>query len=58
MVAEAPIGIAIWLVSPERRDGLRDFLLGTPIAALCAALLLIGLGILVGWLAHRLGLGT
>lgn len=57
MIAEAPIGIAILALSQERRASLLDYLFGNPIAALCALIALIGLGLMVGWLAHRLGLG-
>ena len=57
MVAEVPVGIAISNLPDGPRAELQDWVLGSVWAMVLAVAFLIASGIVVGWVAHRLGLG-
>ena len=57
MVAEAPVLLALSLLDPATQGRLMDVILGNGWALLGAIVVMVASGLLVGWLAHRLGFG-
>lgn len=57
MVAEAPALLALSLLDSATQERLMDAILGNGWALLVAIVVIVALGLLVGWLAHRLGFG-
>jgi ABC-type branched-subunit amino acid transport system permease subunit len=57
MVAEAPLLLAASWMEPATRERIADAVLGSPVALLGVVVGAALLGLLVGWLAHRLGFG-
>lgn len=57
MVAETPVLLAASLIAPAARERVLESLFVSPVALGGALAGVVGLGLLVGWLGHRLGLG-
>ncbi len=57
MVAELPVGIAITALPDATRTELLEMVLGNGWITILAVAVLIGSGLLVGSVAHRLGVG-
>lgn len=57
MVTEAPFGLVVALLESAQRQSLVDRLLASPLLIVCAVAVAIASGLLVGWAAHRIGIG-
>lgn len=58
MLAEAPIGLVAALLDAEHRIIVVDYLFSSPLIIFCATVGVVAVGLLTGWLGHRLGLGA
>ena len=58
MIAEAPIGFVAAFLDAEQRIIVVDYLLSSPLTIVCATVGVVVVGLLTGWLGHRLGLGA
>jgi len=57
MIAEAPVGLVISFLDTHHRWAVVDYVFSSPLAFVCALVVLASLGLFVGWLGHRLGFG-
>lgn len=57
MVAEGPFLLAASFMEPATREHIADMMLGSPLAMLGVVVAAAMAGLLVGWLAHRMGFG-
>jgi hypothetical protein len=57
MIAEAPVGLVISFLDTDRRCAVVDYVFSSPLAFVCALIVLASLGLFAGWLGHRLGFG-
>ena len=58
MLAEAPIGLVVAFLDVEHRIIVLDYLFSSPLTIVCAIVGVVAVGLLTGWLGHRLGLGA
>ena len=58
MLAEAPVGLVIAFLDLEQRLIVVDYLFSSPLTIFCTVVVVVSLGLLTGWLGHRLGLGV
>ena len=58
MLAEAPIGLVAAFIDAENRIIVVDYLFSSPLTIGCTTVGIAAVGLLTGWLGHRLGFGA
>jgi hypothetical protein len=56
-MAEVPVVLALMSIDPTRRTEALDYVFDRPVLIVVAIFASVALLIVVGWVAHRLGLG-
>lgn len=57
LVAEAPLALIATFMEPIHRESILSYLLSSPMALFFAITISMVLGLVIGWVAHRIGLG-
>jgi hypothetical protein len=57
MLAEMPLGLLFTFLPQQQRDILANYAFFTPLGIAATITFAVALGLAVGWVGHRLGLG-